>query len=142
MLPETAMYNRNLPLKYLTSKERGNALYKKGPDILYYIREAMKSYEEGININCKDNETNTKLLSNRTLINLKLSPNIQFLLDTYRSFCTENYGKVIADCKKIIEINEKFIKAYFRYGSALFFLNKLDEAMKIIEQGLKVIMLL
>lgn len=112
-------------------------MYKKGPEILYYVREALKAYEEGIEIKCKDVEINTKLLSNRTLINLKLSKN--FLEITIFLFLLENYGRVIADCKKIIEINEKFIKAYFRYASALFFVNRLEEGLKIIDQGLKVL---
>lgn len=36
-------------------------------------------------------------------------------------------------------MNKKFIKAYFRYGSALLFVNRVDEALKIVEQGLKVL---
>ena len=35
-------------------------------------------------------------------------------------------------------MNEKFTKAYFRYASALYFVNKLEEALKIADEGIKV----
>lgn len=58
------------------------------------MREALKAYEEGIEIKCKDVEINTKLLSNRTLINLKLSKKMQkrknntiFIRKLWKSYC-------------------------------------------------------
>lgn len=53
--------------------ERGNAIYKKGSDTLYYMREALKCYEDGIEAGGKDVEVNAKLFCNRALINFKLS---------------------------------------------------------------------
>lgn len=53
--------------------ERGNGLYKKGPAILYYMREALKCYEDGIEAGGKEGDVNAKLYSNRALINFNLS---------------------------------------------------------------------
>lgn len=63
--------------------ERGNAIFKKNPDLLFYLREALKSYEEGIAIKCSDNKINVKLYSNRSLINFKLSKIFYYYIKSF-----------------------------------------------------------
>lgn len=53
----------------------GNEVYKKGPDTEYFLKEAFKSYSEGIDVNSSDKETNAKLYNNRALIQIKFSTN-------------------------------------------------------------------
>jgi hypothetical protein len=54
------------------------------------MKDAYKKYTEGINVKCSNPQTNAKLHSNRAAVNLKIS-------NIFTK--SENYGKVIEDCK-------------------------------------------
>ena len=62
---------------------KGNELYKKGPEKKFYLKEALKTYTEGIETNSEDKEINAKLYNNRALIQIKF----------------KNFGKAIEDCR-------------------------------------------
>lgn len=102
--------------------ELGNSYIKKECEFKYYIKEAMKFYNEGLKQNCKDNVLNSKLYSNKALINLKF----------------KNYREVTNDCLKAIELNPQFIKPYFRCAKAFLYLEQYKESIDICEKGLKI----
>ena len=53
--------------------KKGNEFFKKGSNVKYFLKEALKSYTEGIESNSPDKKTNSKLYSNRAYVQLKLS---------------------------------------------------------------------
>lgn len=64
--------------------DQGNTLIRKykTPKDIYYLKQAVKAYDDGLLQECNDNRINAKLYSNRAMCNMKL----------------KNYGKVIDDC--------------------------------------------
>jgi serine/threonine-protein phosphatase 5 len=50
----------------------------------------------------------------------------------------ENYGRAIEDGRKAIQYNPKFIKPYFRIGTAYMALEKYEDAEKICNEALQV----
>ena len=65
---------------------------------------------------------NSALYLNRAACNLEL----------------KNYRRCIEDCKKVLMLDEKNIKACFRSGKAFFAIEKYDEAIKVLEYGLNI----
>lgn len=47
-----------------------------------------------------------------------------------------NYGRVLRDCAKVLELNPKHVKALYRSARALFALDRLPEAHDCCEHGL------
>jgi len=88
----------------------------------YYIAEALKAYDDGIDQNCNDDEINSKLYSNRALVNIKL----------------RNYRSVIEDCDISIKLNPTFVKPRYRKAFAHYRLDKFDECIKICDAAIQI----
>ena len=82
------------------------------------MKEAYAKYTQAINLKPKNKALLTKLHANRAMINLKY----------------KNYGKVIEDCKKSIDIDPTFTKAYYRMAKAYIALKKYKECIELLEQ--------
>lgn len=48
------------------------------------------------------------------------------------------YQKALEDADKCIQLNKGFARGYQRKGTALFYLDRLDEAIETYKQGLQV----
>ncbi|KAF9481982.1 40S ribosomal protein S7 [Pholiota conissans] len=88
-------------------KEQGNE-YFKGKR----YREALGFYTQGVDAKPADNTILEALLCNRAACNLEL----------------QNYGSVLRDCSKVLSINPKSSKAFYRSATALVNLGRYDEA--------------
>lgn len=93
-------------------KEKGNALLKE-----HKFEEAIEAYTQGIEIDPQ----NAILYSNRAQVHIKL----------------ENYGFAIQDCDKALEIDPKFMKAYYRKGVSQMAILKHKEAQANFARILK-----
>jgi len=93
-------------------KEKGNKFFAE-----HQYHKAVDFYTQAINADTTFS-ANVKLgpilHSNRAAANLKI----------------ESYGSAISDAEKAIELDPKFVKAYYRKGSALIALNKYSDALK------------
>ncbi|EGR34157.1 tetratricopeptide repeat protein, partial [Ichthyophthirius multifiliis] len=101
-------------------KERGNDIFKKGTGKRYFIKEALKTYTEGIDAQGKDKEINAILYNNRALMNIQL----------------KNFGKAIDDCKQAILQVPYFTKAYYRKAQVEQKLRKYQDCIETLKQGL------
>lgn len=97
-------------------KKQANARLKKNPESPYFMKDAYEKYTKGINLHCPNPAINTKLHCNRAAINLKL----------------KNYGKAIEDCKRCLEFDPNYTKAYYRYGKALIALQKYSDCQTLL----------
>jgi len=104
--------------KYCNDNANNMIKHRKGK---FYIAEALKAYDEGIEQNCNDDELNAKLHCNRALVNIKL----------------RNYRSVIEDCDIAIKLNPSFVKAYYRKAFANYRLEKFEECTRICDQGIQ-----
>ena len=93
-------------------KEKGNKLFKQNK-----YSPAIFCYDQAIQI-----APTAPLYSNRALCELRL----------------ENFGTVIENCTKAIELDPNFIKAYFRRGSAYAQLKRLDKAIADFKQVIQI----
>jgi stress-induced-phosphoprotein 1 len=50
----------------------------------------------------------------------------------------KQYEKALEDAEKCLQLNQGFARGYQRKGTALFYLDKLDEAIETYENGLQV----
>ncbi|KAI8146367.1 hypothetical protein BJV82DRAFT_510627 [Fennellomyces sp. T-0311] len=100
-------------------KNQGNDCFKHGK-IKY--KDAIDFYTRAIDVDCKDNKIMEACYANRAAVNLEL----------------ENYGRVLRDCAKCLELNPKHVKALYRSARALFALDRLDEAHDCCEHALAV----
>ena len=73
-----------------------------------------------MDVKCKDKTLNSTIYANRAQIQL----------------CLKNYGKVIADCKKSIELQPNTYKSYWRAATALRALSKYTEGIEWCNNGL------
>lgn len=89
-------------------KTIGNEFFKNGK-----YQDAYDAYSKAVELNVGGNKQ-CIYLSNRAFTSLKL----------------ENYGIAIIDANASIEIDPKYLKAYYRRGSAYFALNHLKDAIK------------
>ncbi|KAF8665574.1 hypothetical protein AX16_000032 [Volvariella volvacea WC 439] len=89
-------------------KEQGNE-YFKGKR----YREALGFYTQGIDAKPTDKLLQEALLCNRAACNLEL----------------QNYGSVLRDCSKVITLNVRSSKAYYRSAVALNALERYQEAI-------------
>ena len=89
-------------------KNIGNEFFKNGK-----YQDAYDAYTKAIDLNIGGSKQ-CIYFSNRAFTSLKL----------------ENYGIAITDANASIEIDPKYIKAYYRRGSAFFALNHLKDAIK------------
>ncbi|KAG1792431.1 40S ribosomal protein S7 [Suillus plorans] len=97
-------------------KEQGND-YFKGKR----YREAISFYTQGIDAKPSDIVLHEALLCNRAACNLELN----------------NYGSVLRDCSKVLTLNTKSSKAYYRSATALFALEHYEESLDCCERCLE-----
>jgi tetratricopeptide (TPR) repeat protein len=101
--------------------KKGNEYMAKGLN-KYTMKEALKSYEEGLLLEFDDDELKAKLSSNRAFLHMKY----------------KNYGRAIEDGLKAIEYNPKFVKGYYRAATAYFALGRWEDSKKVVLKGLEV----
>jgi len=92
-------------------KEEGNKLLNKNK-----FADAVDKFTDAINLGI-ETKKNSIYYSNRAFCNIKL----------------ENFGFAIQDANKAIEIDENYIKAYYRRASANLFLFDYEEAVKDLQ---------
>ncbi|XP_078380053.1 uncharacterized protein LOC144662998 [Oculina patagonica] len=97
--------------------EDGNKEYKKKQ-----AYNAIYFFTEGIQVNCKDDNLNAKLYSNRATAHLHLG----------------NYQKTLNDATAAVELEPTFVKAIERGASACVQLQRYKEAMAWCEKGLAI----
>lgn len=85
-------------------KERGNEFFKQSK-----YPEAMAAYSSAMELNPRS----AVYLHNRAFCALRM----------------DEFGLCISDCTRAIEIDDTYVKAYFRRGCALFALGKHEEAL-------------
>mmetsp|Transcript_360 Transcript_360/g.353 ORF Transcript_360/g.353 Transcript_360/m.353 type:complete len:494 (-) Transcript_360:187-1668(-) len=100
--------------------ERANALKDEGNRLLegFKYAQAAEKYTEAINL-CPS----VIFYSNRALALIKL----------------ESFGAAISDANEAISLDPKYIKAYYRRGSANFALGKLKAALKDFKAVVKIV---
>ncbi|KAM7435802.1 Tetratricopeptide repeat protein 4 [Porites harrisoni] len=98
-------------------KNEGNDEYSKKN-----FNNAIHFYTEGIKVNCKDEDLNAKLYSNRATAHFNLG----------------NYSETVKDAKATIELQPHFLKAFVRGASACIQLKKFNEANVWCDNGLAV----
>ncbi|KAM7430664.1 Tetratricopeptide repeat protein 4 [Porites harrisoni] len=98
-------------------KNEGNDEYKKSN-----FNNAIYFYTEGIKVNCKDEELNGKLYSNRAAAHFNLG----------------NYAETLNDAKIAVDLQPSFLKAFWRGASACVHLERFDEAITWCDKGLAV----
>ncbi|EMG46737.1 CNS1 Hsp70/Hsp90 co-chaperone CNS1 [Candida maltosa Xu316] len=98
-------------------KNQGNDCYKAKK-----YKDAVIYYTKGLDVECGVKSIDAALYLNRAACNLEL----------------KNYRSCIEDCKKVLVLDEKNIKACFRSGKAFFAIEKYDEGIKILEYGLSI----
>lgn len=96
-------------------KNQGNDCYK-GKQ----YKDAIDFYTQGIEVDCGVESITIALYLNRAACNIEM----------------KNYRRVIEDCKKVMQIDEKNVKACYRSGKAFFAIDKYEEAQGILEYGL------
>ncbi|KAM7426790.1 Tetratricopeptide repeat protein 4 [Porites harrisoni] len=96
-------------------KNEGNDEYKKNN-----FNNAIQFYTEGIKVNCKDEELNAILYSNRAAARFNLG----------------NYTETLNDTKFSVGLRPSFLKAFLRGASACVQLKKFDEAITWCDKGL------
>ncbi|KAF9224298.1 40S ribosomal protein S7 [Gyrodon lividus] len=96
-------------------KEQGNEYFKGKRH-----REAIGFYTQGLDVNPTDIALQEALYCNRAACNLEL----------------KNYGTVLRDCSKALELNAKSSKAFYRSTMALLALDRLEEALDCCDRCL------
>ncbi|KAJ7228984.1 hypothetical protein GGX14DRAFT_509919 [Mycena pura] len=100
----------------LNFKEQGNE-YFKGKR----FREALGFYTQGVDAKPADLALQEVLLCNRAACNLEL----------------KNNGSVLRDCSKVLTINPRSSKAFYRSAMALLALEKAEEALDCCDRCLR-----
>ncbi|KAM7426074.1 Tetratricopeptide repeat protein 4 [Porites harrisoni] len=98
-------------------KNEGNAEYQKRE-----FTNAIHFYTKGIKVNCRDDELNSKLYSNRATCHFYLG----------------NYRESLNDAKAAIELHPHYIKAIARGACACFELGLYEEAIIWCDKGLAI----
>lgn len=96
-------------------KENGNDCYK-----ARQYGEAVTHYSNALALKCGRDDIDETCYANRAACNLEL----------------QNYGKVMADCKRALKLNPKNIKVTYRFSKACIATDRLDEAQELITRGL------
>jgi len=97
-------------------KEKGNELFK-----ACKYREALVLYNEALDLDKMNKDTNSKLFYNRALVNTKLG----------------SLREAIADCSAALEINDKYLKALKKRAKLYAELENFEECVKDYETALK-----
>lgn len=97
-------------------KAKGNEFFKEQK-----YPEAVKEYEEAIKRNPKDPLVTSRYCSNLAAALMKLGSHVD----------------AEKQCKKAVEMDETFVKAYSRLGSCQFFMKEYHKALDTYTKGLK-----
>ena len=113
---------------------------------VYSIKLGDLNYEDSLKLAEEIKETGNKLLNINKFadavdkftdaINLGIETKKNAIYYSNRAFCNiklENFGLALQDSKKAIEIDENYIKAYYRRASANLFLFDYEQAVKDLE---------
>lgn len=98
-------------------KNQGNDCYK-----TKQFKNAVDYYTRGLEVDCGVDAITAALYLNRAACNLEL----------------KNYRRCIEDCKKVLMLDEKSVKACFRAAKAFFAVERYDEAKQILDYGLRI----
>ncbi|EKX55545.1 hypothetical protein GUITHDRAFT_58183, partial [Guillardia theta CCMP2712] len=98
-------------------KDLGNDKYKEKK-----LQEALVHYTRSLDLLPRDNELSHLVLSNRALVHIE----------------QRNFLQAEKDCSDAIEIHSRWAKAWHRRGVARCKQGKLEEAMKDLEEALKI----
>ncbi|KAG0175025.1 hypothetical protein DFQ28_002340 [Apophysomyces sp. BC1034] len=98
-------------------KNQGNDCFRQGKAT---YKDAIEYYTKAIDTDCSDKSIMEACYANRAAVNLELS----------------NYGRVLRDCAKCLELNPKHVKALYRSARALYALDRVDEAHDCCAHGL------
>lgn len=101
-------------------KDSGNKAYASGKT---RYEDALKYYNQGLDMKSSNKELNATLYCNRAQVYLM----------------QKNYGLCIEDCKKAIKLSPNLYKAYFRMSLSYKNLNKFNEGLKYINKGIEII---
>ncbi|XP_063700555.1 dnaJ homolog subfamily C member 7-like [Culicoides brevitarsis] len=97
-------------------KEKGNELFKN-----YKFRDALAMYNEALQIDPLNKDTNSKLYYNRALVNTKLG----------------NLNDAVVDCNEALKINSSYLKALLKRAKCYYDLEKFEECVADYEAALK-----
>ncbi|KAI9251218.1 hypothetical protein BY458DRAFT_559494 [Sporodiniella umbellata] len=103
----------------LNFKDQGNECFRAGK--LKY-KDAITFYTRALDTECKDSAILEACLTNRAACNLEL----------------QNFGRVLSDCSKCLEINPRNVKALYRSAKALASLDRLVEAIDCCDHALSI----
>lgn len=98
-------------------KNQGNENFKRGK---HGYKDAIAYYTKAIDTDCSDKKLIETCYANRAAVNLELG----------------NYGKVLRDCAKCLELNPTNVKALYRSARGLFQLDRNEEAYACCEHAL------
>ncbi|KAM7351329.1 tetratricopeptide repeat protein 2 isoform 2-T2 [Cochliomyia hominivorax] len=98
-------------------KEKGNYLFKFGR-----YHEAQAVYTEALKIDEYNKDINSKLLYNRALVQSKIN----------------NLREAVADCTRVLEINDKYLKALLLRARCYNDLEKYEECVNDYEAALQI----
>lgn len=96
-------------------REQGNECFR-----AHKYKDAAEYYTKALDVECKVPAIDAACYGNRAQCNLEL----------------KNYRNCIRDCTKVLEIDDKNAKAWFRSAKAFQLLDKIDEALKCCDLGL------
>jgi len=97
-------------------KETGNELFKK-----FKYRDALDMYNEALQVDLTNKNSNSKLYYNRALVNSKLG----------------KLKEAICDCNEALKINQTYLKALLKRAKCYYDLEKFDECIKDYEAAFK-----
>lgn len=98
-------------------KENGNVLFKSGR-----YREAQAVYTDALKIDEFNKDINSKLLYNRALVFSKIN----------------NLREAVADCSRVLDINEKYLKALLLRARCYNDLEKFDDCVNDYEAAVQI----
>lgn len=98
-------------------KENGNVLFKSGR-----YREAQVVYTDALKIDEFNKDINSKLLYNRALVHSKIN----------------NLREAVTDCTRVLEINDKYLKALLLRARCYNDLEKFEECCQDYETALQI----
>lgn len=107
----------------LSFKEQGNRALQTGMKQRkkFYLRQAIESYTEGINLEFDDAHLKSVLYSNRAQANLVIG----------------NYRNALFDGQDAIRFNEQNIKGFYRAAKGALGTSKFDKCQELCDEALK-----
>lgn len=97
-------------------KEKGNELFKN-----FKFRDALAMYNEALQVDPLNKDTNSKLFYNRALVNTKLG----------------KLADAVTDCDEALKINASYLKALLKRAKCYYDLEKYEQCVADYEAALK-----